>query len=72
MINFFFVKNLGGLTPLIKTWTPPKEVKTTGWRGLKHVSSLPVISITIHFPYSCLEETFYTISGTPKRDGAIS
>ena len=25
---------LGGLTPLTKTWTPPKEVKTTGRGGV--------------------------------------
>ena len=35
---------LGGLTPLIKTWTPPKEVKTTGRGGRYiYISFLPVI-----------------------------
>lgn len=36
MINFFFfVKNVEGLTPLIKTWTPPKEVKNSRLVGVE-------------------------------------
>ena len=72
-MTVFCKKDLECLTPVIKTWMSPKQVKRTGGAGDVETCILLTFNLKLYniFPYSCLEETLTTISDTPIVDGTI-